>query len=154
MGPILDHIKGVLLGRSNRMNRGEKELDQIQKMRREIEKLKRENVALRKQMARIDFTRFQNLRELVNKQRKEDLQERKEATAEKLKKEFLCYKCGKDWLRLKLWDHPIKGPSYYRACPTPGCGHRTEMKPYTPKVRGITEEGEIKDGKTEEGEQK
>lgn len=102
-------------------------------------------------MKRIDYTRFQNLRELVDKQQKEEVQERKGQSLEKLKKKWNCHSCGKDYLRLMIYDHPIKGICYYRKCVTPSCGHRTAMKPYTKEVEGITEAGEVKE-KGEENE--
>jgi rubrerythrin len=139
----------AFLGKSGRINKGDKEYDELQRARHENQRLKKEISALRKQLARIDFTRFQNLRELVNKQQKEEVQERKEQSLEKLKKKWMCRECGKDYLRLMIYEHPIKGICYYRKCVTPMCGHRTAMKPYTPEVTGITESGEVKDGKDE-----
>jgi len=135
------------MGRSTR--RGDKEYDDLQKVRHENKKLKRENQALRKQLQRIDFRRFENLSQLVDKQHKESLAETKNKKLELAKKHWLCHKCGKDYLRLVIWDHPVKGPCYYRKCGYPSCQQRTEMKAVTNSIEGITEAGELQEAKNE-----
>jgi len=137
------------LGRGRQGRRGEKELEYVQRIKHENKKLKRENAALRKQLARIDYTRFQNLAQLVEKQRRESLEEAKAKRLEQAKKDWLCHKCGKDFLRLIIWNHPVKGACYYRKCGYAPCQHRTAMKVYSPSIEGITEDGQLKESKDE-----
>lgn len=124
----------------SRTRRSGKEYDQLDKLKHENSKLKREIGVLRRQLQRVDFDRYSNLHELVNKQRKESLAEENEAKRESLMKEWQCHSCGKDYLRINIWNHPVKGVMYFRKCNT--CSHRTEMKPYTKDVKGIKAEEE------------
>jgi rubredoxin len=117
-----------------------KEFDQLQKIKREVEKLKRENTALRKQLARIDYTRFQNLKDLVDKQNKEDKELQHKKKSESLKQQWVCRECGKGFLYIKMFDHPTNGVTYWRACNL--CTNRTKAQKYTPSVEGLMEEDE------------
>lgn len=136
------------MSRSNQ-RRGDKELDDLQRLKKENKKLKQDITALRKQLQRIDFRRFENLSQLVDKQHRESLEEIKATKLEAAKKHWICHKCGKDYLRLVIWDHPVKGPCYYRKCGYPQCQHRTEMKVVTNPIEGVTESGEFKEVKNE-----
>jgi hypothetical protein len=126
------------LGRGRQSRRGEKELEDIQRLKHENRALKRRISALEKQLQRIDYTRFTNLTQLVDKQRKEDLQLQNMQEAARLKEKWGCHKCGKGHLLLKIWDHPVKGPMYYRRCNL--CDNRTKMQEYSSGVEGIKEE--------------
>jgi hypothetical protein len=130
------------MGRHYRADKGSKE---VQTLRYENQKLKKENARLRRQLQRVDLNRFQNLSELVNKKFKEDKIEAKSKKLEALKQKWECFSCGRGILRLMIYDHPVKGAMYFRKCDQAGCGHRTEMQKYTPEVEGITENDEIKD---------
>lgn len=121
------------MARSN-TRRGSKEFDLIDKLKHENRKLKRANDALHKQLARVDLAKFENLSKLVDKQRKESVAQESISKREALKKKWICHSCQTDFLRLYIWDHPIKGLVYYRQC---SCGHKTKMKPYTDAVEGI-----------------
>jgi Zn finger protein HypA/HybF involved in hydrogenase expression len=125
--------------------RSKRELDDLQEVRHENKRLKREIDQLRKQLQRIDFRRFENLSKLVDKQRKESIAEQKAKRLEKAKKQWLCHKCKEDYLRLLIYNPPVKGVMYYRQCG--GCPNRTEMKPYNAAIEGITEQGELKERK-------
>jgi len=137
------------LGKGRQSQKGHKELDSCQKVKHENQKLKRENAALRRQLQRIDYTRFSNLTQLVDKQRRESLEEQKNKRLEAAKKHWLCHLCGKDYLRLVIWNHPVRGLCYYRKCGYPQCQHRTVMKTVTTPIEGITEAGELQEAKNE-----
>jgi hypothetical protein len=81
----------------------------------------------------------------VDKQRKESQAETKNKKLELAKKHWLCHKCGKDYLRLIIWNHPVRGVCYYRKCGYGPCQHRTEMKAVTNPIEGISEAGELQE---------
>jgi hypothetical protein len=144
--------EGDLLRRIRRPA-SDKEHNRLQEALHENKLLKRRISALEKQLSRIDLTKHQNLRNLVGKQRRESLEEGKAKRLETAKKHWLCHKCGKDYLRIVIWDHPVKGLAYYRKCGYPPCQHRTEMKAYSHSIEGITECGELKEkGKINEND--
>lgn len=125
----------------NRTRRSSRDYDLVDKLKHENQKLKKEISSLRKQLARVDFDRYSNLQQLVDKQRKEAELTEDSKKLEQLKKKWECWGCGKDHLKIIIWDHPVKGVMYYRKCFT--CDHRTEMKPYNDKIEGIkVSEGE------------
>ena len=129
------------MGRSSRRIRDGKEFDELQRVKHENQKLKKEISALRKQLVRIDYTRFQNLKELVDKQHKEELHLENSNKNERLKEKWRCHECGKGCLYIKIFDHPVKGVLYWRSCNL--CDHKTAMKPYDKeKVEGPKEEEE------------
>lgn len=121
----------------------DKELDTLQRLKHENAKLKRDIAALRKQLDRIDYTRFQNLVDLVDKQSKEDKALENAQKKEKLKKKWGCHHCGKGILLIKLFDHPLKGVQYWRKCNL--CPHKTKMKPYSSEVEGVKDDSEAGD---------
>jgi hypothetical protein len=124
------------MGRS-RIKRGSKEFDLLDRLKHENRKLKRANDALHKQLSRVDLQKFNNLSNLVDKQRREADAQESISKKEALKKKWLCHQCERDFLKLFIWDHPVKGLVYYRQC---SCGHKTRMKPYTDAVEGIKAE--------------
>lgn len=124
----------------SKTKRGDKELNLLEKLKHENRKLKQELAALRKQLARVDFARYENLQELVDKQHREEEVIKKTKKEDKLKQKWTCFGCGKGYLYLKIFNHPVKGVMYYRTCNM--CDHRTKLKVYTAKVEGLKEEEE------------
>lgn len=122
----------------SKTKRADKEFDLLEKLKHENKRLKRNLEALRKQLERVDFERYSNLQELVDKQHREEEALREEISNEKLKEKWSCFCCGKGFLYLKIFNHPVKGVMYYRACNI--CEHRTKMQLYTTEVQGLKEE--------------
>lgn len=110
----------------------DKEYTADQKLKEENKRLKKENKALRKQIGRLDLDseRFNNLRELADKQYREELARRKE---ESVKKKWTCHECGKGILRLIIIPRR-DGNFYFRACDA--CSKKTGMKKYHSEVEG------------------
>lgn len=109
------------------------ELDQLQRVRNENKKLKHQISQLRKQLARIDIDRFQNLKDLIDSQ---DRREQEEAAKEReiqVKKQWECWDCRQDYLKLVILERR-DGVFYYRHCEN--CKKRTKLQKYTDKVNG------------------
>lgn len=109
----------------------DREVDKLDKLKHENKKLKKEVATLRKELSRLE-SRYSGLDDLVRQQ--ED--EVKKNNLEKMKVEWNCFKCGKDYLRLILFSR-LDGMHYCRKCPT--CGNRTKLKKYDESVKGIKE---------------
>lgn len=120
-----------------RQNRGQKELDKIQTMQREIEKLKRENSRLRKQFARLDLDRHSYVRDIVEEHMAgQEIDQQTESMLKSMKNTWKCHQCNEGHLQIELYSK--QGETwYYRACSNT-CGNRTTGKPYDPNsVKGI-----------------
>lgn len=108
------------------------ELDQLQRLRIENKRLKNQLSQLRKQMSRIDVDRFQNLKQLLDAQDKE---EREVAAVEREdtdKKQWECWDCRVGTLRLTILERR-DGAFYWRGCDN--CKKRTELQKYDPSVK-------------------
>lgn len=123
-----------------RRNHGSKEFSEVQRIRKEIEKLKRENASLRKQLSRVDINRYNDIQELVNQN---EMEERNQASRSKnlayLKEKWKCFKCGVGFLKIFLLPRR-DGVFYFRRCSTKSCPHRTKAQKYTTEIEGIQEE--------------
>lgn len=102
---------------NRRMQRGEKEYDELQQLKHENKKLKRQNARLRKLLDRVDLGRYEEVKE-------EETVERDEA--------WRCFDCGKGTLRLKTFELR-DGMRYYRECDV--CEKRTKVQRYTKEVK-------------------
>jgi hypothetical protein len=119
----------------------EKELTQLQSVRRENEKLKKEVASLRKQLARLDLDRHSYVREIVEEHLS---QEHEETTTTQMlssmKNEWQCHDCGTGFLEIHLYNRP-DGTFYYRMCNN--CKKRTTGQKYIAgKIRGIIKEND------------
>lgn len=114
--------------------RGTKEIGQLDRLKHENAKLKKELAQLRRQLDRIDFSRFQNLKELVDKNDRVAEKELEEAKILKLKEKWRCFDCGKGVLKLITYANPA-GEYYYRCCDL--CGKRTKSQRYTDEIEGV-----------------
>lgn len=115
----------------SKTRRGGSEHDILDRMKHENAKLKRENARLRRIVDRIDLQAYDNLRDFVNKQAKEDRAMDSKTRRDRLQEKWKCHECGKGILKPYVFD--IKGNfKYYRSCTT--CSHRTQMKPLTDDV--------------------
>ena len=108
------------------------EQDQVQKIRSENKRLKLQISQLRKQLSRVDLDRFQNIKELLDSQDKEEHDIAAEAKNKTLAEQWKCWKCDSGHLRLIIIDRR-DGPHYSRNCDY--CKNRTRMKKYHDKVK-------------------
>ncbi len=107
-----------------------KEIDLLQRLKRENSVLKRQISRLRKQLERLDLEQYQNLREIEDKNKIEE----RELTLKQLEEQWKCYQCAEGVMRLKLWNRR-DGLKYQRMCDA--CGNRTKVKPYKDGVKGV-----------------
>ena len=117
-------------------NLPKKEQDQLQKLQRENEKLKRTIQSLRKQMARIDIDQYQNLKEIIESQDSYNTEESKKDELKKLKEKWQCHDCARDYLKLIIIPR-LDGMFYVRRCGN--CGKKTKIKKWNDTVEGIQE---------------
>jgi hypothetical protein len=123
--------RGVSMGRRN----GDKELDQLQRLKYENQKLKKENSRLRKLIQRGQADQ-DLLHELITKQNEESELEQKEKL---LKNKWRCYECSEGVLKIHIMKR-LDGIFYWRCCSNPECGHKTKLQRYTKDVEGIKHE--------------
>lgn len=110
---------------------GDKELDQLQKLKYENQKLKKENSRLRKLIQRGQADQ-ELLHELVQQKTAED----ELAQAEKIEEnKWRCYDCGNGVLKIHLLKR-LDGVFYYRCCSNPECGKRTKLQRHSKSVEG------------------
>lgn len=121
---------------SRRRRYADKELDELQKVRQENQKLKRQISSLRKQLQRVDLDRYQNLKDLVKKQAHEELVEKLEKEKKRVEKEWECRECRSGIM--KWWPlSRLDGMFYYRMCSNKDCSNRTKPKPMNGPVEGV-----------------
>jgi hypothetical protein len=111
-----------------------KEQDDLQRLKRENDRLKKQVSSLRKQLARVDIDRYENLQDLIHKYDKEEAAEiiAKEHKAKEQK--WKCYECPEGILRLKVFERQ-DGIFYMRKCDK--CVNRTKLKRWSKEVEGI-----------------
>lgn len=113
-----------------------KEIDQLQRVKKENESLKREIKQLRKQIDKLSSQRYASLEDIAERQKREAAEEEKAKKEAALQEKRRCWTCGKGVLRLVPFPRR-DGIFYYRSCTTENCGNKTKLKPYIP---GVTEE--------------
>lgn len=123
--------RGVSMGRRN----GDKELDQLQRLKYENQKLKKENSRLRKLIQRGQADQ-ELLHELITKQNEESELEQKEKM---MKNKWRCFECNEGILKIHIMKR-LDGVFYWRCCSNPECGHKTKLQRYTKDVEGIKHE--------------
>lgn len=121
----------ISLGKTKR---GYKELDQLQRIKRENEKLKRELSSLRKNLARLDLDRYEFVREIIEEHEKEA---GGQEILQNLKESWRCYHCKTGYLEIVLYTKN-NSTWYFRTCNQ--CENRTKSKLYTPNVKGVIKE--------------
>lgn len=117
-----------------RRNFNKKEQDLIQKLKRENELLKKKISKLRKQIARIDLDRYNNLKDLLEKCDEEGREERLRQEQQRHIEKWLCHKCENGLLKLVIITRK-DGTFYFRKCNN--CPNRTGTQKYHSKVEGI-----------------
>lgn len=111
----------------SRTRRSGGEYDALDRMKHENQKLKRENARLRRIIDRVDFNEYNNIKEVVRQQTKEDRAMDIKSKRDKLQEKWRCHECGKGIMKPYLIDRR-DGMRYYRSCTM--CSHRTQLKPY------------------------
>lgn len=119
---------------------GDKELDQLQKLKCENQKLKKENSRLRKLIQRGQADQ-ELLHELVQQKQEEDFA----AEAQKAQEsKWKCHTCHHGIMKIHLIKR-LDGVFYWRICSNPECGHKTKLQRYHKDVEGIKHESEESD---------
>lgn len=121
-----------------KFKRSDKEYTREQRLLKENRQLKQELNHLRKQIARLDNSRFETLRQMVA-----DAEETKRfdknmnqinTNTESLKKDWACRKCKTGFLEIVLYSK-LSETWYYRRCNA--CENRTKGKRYGEQVKGL-----------------
>ena len=116
-----------------RRNHGDKELSQLQTLKKENEKLKKQVAQLRKQLARLDIDRYSNLKDLLEDHYEQE--DMKVALGEKAKQKWKCHECPEGTLKLVIITRK-DGAFYFRKCSS--CSKRTKTQRYHENVEGVT----------------
>lgn len=124
---------GRIKARPRGSEKKKKELNELQRLKTENLKLKRQLTRLRKELSRAQTDEFSDLDEAREAQSREyqaiiELEKQKRQIAH-----WQCFKCDLDYLRLIIIQRP-DGAFYFRKCPA--CEHRTRLKPLREDVEG------------------
>lgn len=111
-----------------------KEQDDLQRLKRENDKLKKQVSQLRKQIARIDINRYENLQDMIHKFDKAEVEETIERDKAAQEKKWKCHKCIEGTLRLKVFERQ-DGIVYLRKCDC--CDNKTTLKKWNENVEGV-----------------
>ena len=111
-----------------------KEQDDLQRIKRENDKLKKQVSSLRKQLVKIDINRYENLQDLIHKFDKQEVEESLEKNKQDEEKRWKCFECEEGTLRLKVIERP-NGIVYLRKCDN--CVNKTKLKKWNKEVNGI-----------------
>lgn len=104
-----------------------KERDELQILKHENKKLKKQVSTLRKQLSKLDIDRYENIKDIVARHHQEDVNDKLLEEKKKLKKKYKCFDCEEGVLELKSFSR-MDGLFYFRKCTD--CNNRTKMKPY------------------------
>ena len=136
-------------GTIGKSKRGGPEYSELQALKFDNKKLRAENrrleqrySSLRKQLSKLDPSKFEAAQAYFDQRKKdaetEEVSEQTEqAKAEALAITWQCKKCEVGVLRITTFDHPHRGTIYRRRCSE--CTHATRWQLYDDKVRGIYE---------------
>ena len=105
-------------------NYNKREFDQLDKLKKENRQLKIEVARLRKLADKA--VNYEQVLAITKEKKKEEKQKSKE--------EWLCWECGRGYLRIiRLYQR--NGVYYFRACDK--CEHRTKKKKWSKDVKGL-----------------
>lgn len=118
--------------------RSGREHDQLQTLKNENRALKRQIASLRKQLARTDIDQYENLKTLVEKEKKNKNKKDIISDLEKEAKRWECWECKAGVLtRIPVFRRD--GEFFFRICSN--CKNRTRLKKATKNhEKGITKE--------------
>lgn len=111
----------------------DRELDQLDRLKHENKKLKKQLAAARKELSRTQQWR-DNAKELLESQYNEDLEEAFAAKVDEQRKKWKCRECHQGYLKSHIMTRR-DGVFYYRKCTN--CSHRTKVKPYSNEVEVV-----------------
>lgn len=106
------------------------EHSEIQKLRQDNKRLKRDLVQLRKQLDRVDLDQFKNLKDLIDSQDREAHPQHAHQD-----KDWTCWTCRTGTLRLRVLEKP-GGAVYNRMCDNKACRNKTKFQKFHDKVKG------------------
>ena len=116
-----------------RQRRSSKELKEVQVLKQENRKLRRQIGKLRKVIARIDVEQYQFLKDLLESQAQEDTEHIKKAEQQRIEDKWKCHEHGCDGGVLRFIPVTRQdGTFYFRKCDN--CGKRTKLKKFTDGV--------------------
>lgn len=118
------------MGKSQSYRNCDKEFNREQRLAYENRILRKQIAQLRKQIARLNLEedRYKNLKELVDKQYKEESVKKE---AKKVQEKWQCFKCQEGVLKMVIYTRR-DGTYYFRKCTS--CENRTPSKKHTPDV--------------------
>jgi hypothetical protein len=110
---------------------------------REVAKLKREILSLRRDFARMDLSRVSHVKEMLEEHAFHEDSREAETVLKQMSKHWHCFKCKDGVLEIVVF--PKMGKMYYfRQCNN--CTHRTiRTKEYTPEIKGVLKKNVVKD---------
>lgn len=117
---------------SRRRRYADGEQDELQFLKEQNKKLKREVSGLRKQISRLDLDRFESFKEALDRIDEIEMEQsarRKERQVSKDK--WRCWTCDNGTLKLTVLERR-DGVYYFRKCEA--CNKRTRLQRYTPDV--------------------
>jgi len=123
-----------------RGNRGDKDLKEVQLLKEENKKLRRQVRKLRSVISNLDLRQYEFVNDLLKKQTKENKTCTERSRQKKLEAKWACFECGKGILRLIVLTR-LDGTMYFRRCDH--CENKTRLKVFTDEVVGVLEEGFI-----------
>lgn len=112
------------------------DIELLERLKRENKSLKKQLARLQKQLNRIDLDRFQNLEEIVEAQYKEEKELHQKTKRDQLLEKWKCFHCDDGYIHLIVVNRP-DGVYYFRRCRE--CGHKTKLQKYNENVEGVTE---------------
>lgn len=110
------------------------EFTEIQRLKYENKKLRKQIGKLRKVISRVDFEHYQHVQELLEAQEREDIEFTKKSKQDILREKWKCWDCNKGILKL-IVIFKIGIPYYFRKCNN--CNKKTKMQKYNEDVEGI-----------------
>ncbi len=123
------------MGKSRNDRRG---FTREQKLLHENQRLKKQLAQLRKQLARVDLDRYENIKEIIQKHYQDERAQEGQDILDRLKEEWKCRECQNGYLEIFTYNK-MGNTWYYRVCSnSSNCKHRTKPQPYSPaNVKGI-----------------
>jgi hypothetical protein len=115
--------------------RGSKEFTREQRLLHENMQLKRKVAQLRKELARLDLDRYENIKEAMEEHFPEQAADNTKLLAS-IRQAWAC-KMPNCTGTLEIFLYSKMGNLwYYRLCDAPGCKNRTKAQKYSPEVKG------------------
>ena len=114
---------------------GPKATELLERLKHENRLLKRQLSALRKQLQRVNLDEHGNLKKLVDKHERQDIEMNKKQTHSKMRREYGYRTCSEGYMlivRISRQD----GDFFFRRCSDDKCSARTVLEPWNDEVKG------------------